>query len=71
MKINETEGTIVFDNLLSVDRDLGSNETITVQKPAAKPVAANAKGVFEDKELLHINEAASAAAKKLSTVLTA
>lgn len=69
MRIDDQEGFVVFDNLFSVTRDLGSDETITMQKPAKTPEQKNAKGVFADRTLLEINESAKTAAGRIVNAL--
>lgn len=69
MRINDAEGSIVFDNLISAKRTLGQGESIFTHKPAEKAVACNAAGVFETRDLVDINARGEESAKKLVDLL--
>lgn len=71
MQIDEKDGSVIFDHLVDVRRELGSEETISMPKPAVKAVASNAKGVFEDKSLTDINKNAVACGTKVRETLSA
>lgn len=71
MRVDESEGNIVFDNLTSVERPFGSNEKITAAAPAEMAVACNAKGMFADKTIVEINNSAREFSESLSKALTA
>ncbi|MBN2907754.1 MAG: hypothetical protein JXJ18_13670 [Rhodobacteraceae bacterium] len=71
MKIDDSQGHITFDRLVRADRSLGSDEAITMPKPAEKAIAPNAKGVFKGRTLIEINKAAREAAEGLRQALIA
>ncbi len=69
MKMVPEKGSIIFDNLLSANRSLGSDESISMPKPAEKAVACNASGVFENRTLEDIHSSAKESASKLVDML--
>lgn len=71
MNVDHENRVVVFDNLVSVSRELGSDEKITIAAPAEKAVACNAKGVFADKSLYTLNESGRTEGKKLLDILSA
>lgn len=68
MFIDENKDQIIFDHLVSVSREFGSDDPLT--SPAAKAVAKNAKGVFKDRTLIEIHSNSMAAALRLKDMLT-
>ena len=72
MKIDHNNNTVLFDNLVSVKREMGSNEgiTTTLPRPAEKAVAVNARGEFADTDLESINSQAIENAKRLVAAQT-
>lgn len=70
MRIDEDRNLIVFENIVSATRDLGSDESITVATPAEKAVACNAKGTFKSRDIFDINDSAKRAGKNLVVLLS-
>lgn len=71
MRIDEKNGLVTFDRLIRADRSLGSDEAITIEKPATKAVAANARGVFAQRTLGEIHAAAMRHSSSLRAELLA
>ena len=72
MKIDHDNKTVLFDNLVSVKREMGSNEGIKTDlpQPAEKAAVANARGEFADTDLVSINNQAIENAKRLVATQT-
>lgn len=71
MRIDEARGCVTFDRLVRADRSLGSDEAITMHKPAEKAVAVNAMGVFASRSLVEINASARTCGTELRKALLA
>ena len=69
MQIDEVQQRVTFDRLVRADRSLGSDEAITLLKPAEKAVALNAKGVFASRSISEINASAIRSARDLKKLL--
>jgi len=69
MKIDAESDLIIFENVVSVSRELGSTESVSVPAAAEKAVARNAKGTFKERTLVDINEAAIKQSKKIALML--
>jgi hypothetical protein len=71
MRVDEERGMVTFDRLVRADRSLGSDEAITMHKPAEMAVAANAPGVFASRSIGDVHAAAKLAARNLRAALLA
>ena len=70
MRIDDAEGRIIFDHLVNVGRDLGSDEPLSVLQPVRKAAAENVMGGFADRDIREIHSRAREAASNLRTQLT-
>jgi len=69
VRIDHDTNTVIFDNLVSAKRDLGSNEGMTATIPAEKAVVANAPGEFSPCTIEAVNARAISNAEKISVAL--
>ena len=69
MQIIESEGRVIFNNLISATREFGSEEPIATTMPAEKAVASNAKGVFADRSIQEIHQSSVNAGERLVEML--
>lgn len=66
MRIDEHEGTIVFDNLLDADGEFGAvKSAVEAAAPAKQAKQKNALGTFEDRKITETHKRAVEFAKRI------